>query len=133
MAYCLRTALDQPFDEAVERVRAALAEEGFGVLSDIDVAATLDKKLGVRRPAYRILGACNPGLANQALQGEPDIGVLMPCNVIVRADEAGAVSVAAVDPAATFGLVANPGIAGVAAQVREKLERVMARLGAPRG
>jgi uncharacterized protein (DUF302 family) len=130
MPFCLSTPLSQPFDRAVEAVRAALAEEGFGVLTEIDVAATLKKKLGVERPPYLILGACNPGLANQALQCDPDVGVLLPCSVVVRADDAGAVNVAAVDPVATLGGTGNAGLAGVAAQVREKLGRVVARLGA---
>ena len=133
MSFCLSTPLAQPFEQAVEQVRSALAEEGFGVLTEIDVAATLQKKLGVERPPYRILGACNPGLAHQAIQRDADIGVLLPCSVIVRADEAGGVSMAAVDPVATLGGTGDAGLVEIAAQVREKLARVVARLGRPQG
>ena len=129
MAYYLQAGAGRDFDAAVEAVRAALATEGFGVLSDIDVAGTLEKKLGVKRPAYRILGACNPGLANQALQIEPDLGVLLPCNVIVRQDDGGGVTVAAVDPAASLSLAGNEALAPIAAQVRERLERAIRAVG----
>jgi len=129
MAYHLHARAGRDFDAAVEAVRTALAAEGFGVLSDIDVAGTLEKKLGVRRPAYRILGACNPGFANQALQLEPDLGVLLPCNVIVRQDDDGGVTVAAVDPAASLSLTGNAALAPIAAQVRERLERALRTVG----
>ena len=129
MAYHLHARAGRDFDAAVEAVRTALAAEGFGVLSDIDVAGTLEKKLGVRRPAYRILGACNPGFANQALQLEPDLGVLLPCNVIVRQDDDGGVTVAAVDPAASLSLTGNAELAPIAAQVRERLERALRTVG----
>lgn len=129
MAYHLHARAGRDFDAAVEAVRAALAAEGFGVLSDIDVAGTLEKKLGVKRPAYRILGACNPGFANQALQLEPDLGVLLPCNVIVRQDDDGGVTVAAVDPAASLLLTGNAALAPIAAQVRERLERALRTVG----
>ena len=127
----VRTTLS--LEDAEAAVRRALAEEGFGVLTEIDVAATLQKKLGVERPPYRILGACNPGLAHQAIQRDADVGVLLPCSVIVRADEAGGVSMAAVDPVATLGGTGDTGLVEIAAQVREKLGRVVARLGGQQG
>ena len=128
MSYCIQTVTKRSFDQAVADVTAALAEEGFGVLSDIDVAATLKKKLNVDRPAYRILGACNPNFANQALQMESNLGVLLPCNVIVRQDEGGAVTVAAVDPIVQLGKTGNAALEPVAAQVRERLQRVVAKM-----
>jgi len=114
-----------PFGQTIERVTQALAAEGFGVLTDIDVAATLKKKLNQDMPPYRILGACNPPLAHRALQAEPSIGLLLPCNVGVRQDEAGAVYVEFMDPNAVLDLVDKPAIAGLAREVREKLERVL--------
>ena len=128
MSYCIQTVTKRSFDQAVADVTAALAEEGFGVLSDIDVAATLKKKLDVDRPAYRILGACNPNFANQALQMESNLGVLLPCNVIVRQDDAGAVTVAAIDPVVQLGKTGNAALEPVAAQVRERLQRVVAKM-----
>lgn len=117
------------FEDAVARVREALATEGFGVLTEIDVQATLEKKLGVHTRPYLILGACNPKLAHQALQAEPVIGVLLPCNVVVAADDDGGVVVSAVDPVAMFEIVGRPEIEPVAKDVRERLERVLAALG----
>ena len=116
------------FDTAIDNVTAALADEGFGVLSDINVAATLKKKLDKDMPPYRILGACNPTLAHQAISAVPDIGLLLPCNVLVRQDEVGTVHVSFMDPAAVMGLVDNEDVLPLAAAVREKLDRVMSAL-----
>jgi len=127
MAYTFGVTLQGGFDDIVARVTAALGEEGFGVLSDIDVQATLKAKLDVDRPAYRILGACNPPYANRALQADPEIGALLPCNVIVRQDDAG-VRVACMDPAAVLSLVDHPDVAELASDVRSRLERVVASL-----
>ncbi len=114
-----------PFNNAVERVTQELQKEGFGVLTDIDVAATLKKKLNQDMPPYRILGACNPPLAHRALTAEPSIGLLLPCNVVVRQDESGAVIVEIMDPNAVLDLVDKPAIAELAREVRLKLERVL--------
>lgn len=120
--------MDLPFDQAIERVTQTLQAEGFGVLADIDVAATLKKKLGREMPPYRILGACNPSLAHRALQAEPSIGLLLPCNVVVRQDETGQVLVEFMDPNAVLDLVNLPAITDLAREVRQKLERVMQAL-----
>lgn len=114
------------FDEAIQRVSDALQAEGFGILSDIDVAATLKKKLNADMPAYRILGACNPALAQRAIQAEPSIGLLLPCNVLVREIADGNVSVEFMDTDAVLKLVGKPAIAALAGEVRQRLERVMA-------
>jgi uncharacterized protein (DUF302 family) len=116
------------FDATIDIVTSALGDEGFGVLSDIDVAATLKKKLDKDMPPYRILGACNPALAHQAVTAVPEIGLLLPCNVLVREDDDGVVHVSFMDPAAVLGLVDNDDILPLAAQVREKLDRVMAAI-----
>ncbi len=113
------------FETAIEKVTQQLQAEGFGVLTDIDVAATLKKKLGHEMPPYRILGGCNPSLAHRAIKTEPSIGLLLPCNVVVRQDGSGTVFVEAMDPAAVLDLVDNPDIAGVAREVRAKLQRVI--------
>lgn len=113
------------FDDAIERVTQALQTEGFGILSDIDVAAALKKKLNQDMPPYRILGACNPPLAHRAITAEPSIGLLLPCNVLVRQDANGAVSVECMDTDAVLQLVGKPEIAALAAEVRERLERVL--------
>ena len=116
------------FDEAIDKVTAELKEEGFGVLSDIDVASTMKKKLDEDMPPYRILGACNPVLAHQAVSAIPDIGLLLPCNVLVRQDDEGAVFVSFMDPGSVLGLVDNPQVEPLAAEVKERLQRVMAAL-----
>lgn len=112
-------------DDAVARVTAELAKEGFGVLTEIDVAATMKKKLGLEMPPYRILGACNPQFAHRALEAEPQIGALLPCNVVVRTDSTGATVVEIMDPDAVLGLVGRPEIAPLASEVRSRLERVL--------
>ena len=112
------------FDQAVERVTDELKKEGFGVLTEIDVKATLKKKLDIDKRPYKILGACNPQLANQALDAEPDIGLLLPCNVVVREDDDGSVIVGFMDPIAVLGLVRRPELEGLGKEVRGRLERV---------
>ncbi len=112
------------FDETIDRVTEELKKEGFGVLSDIDVQATLKAKLDVDRRPYRILGACNPPLAHQALDKDANIGLLLPCNVVVREEDDGSVVVAFMDPASVLGLVRRPELEELGAQVKAKLERV---------
>ncbi len=116
------------FDEVIDAVTAALKTEGFGVLSDIDVAATFKAKLDIDRPRYRILGACNPTLANQAIGADADIGLLLPCNVVVREEDDGDVTVAFMDPVAVLELVDKPEIAALAEEVRARLKRVHQQL-----
>ena len=125
MTYHFSKVLGVPFDEAVSRVTEALSKEGFGVLTDIDVAATLKKKLGQGFRPYRILGACNPQLAYRALTLEDKIGTMLPCNVIVQQREGGKVEVSAVDPVASMRAVDNPDLGEVAKEVRAKLKRVV--------
>jgi uncharacterized protein (DUF302 family) len=116
------------FDAAIEKVTDELAKEGFGILTEIDVTATMKKKLGEDMPPYRILGACNPKLAHQAISAVPEIGLLLPCNVLVREDQESNVHVSFMDPQSVLGLVDDPGVDPLAGQVREKLERVLEAL-----
>jgi uncharacterized protein (DUF302 family) len=124
--YTLSETTTSSFEEAVERVRTELKEEGFGVLCEIDVRATLREKLGIEREPYVILGACNPPLAHRALEAEPDLGTLLPCNVVVYR-LGGETHVAAVDPERMLSIVENDDLAPVAAEVRARLAAVVAR------
>jgi len=117
--------VDLDFDAAIAKVTEDLKTEGFGVLSDIDVAAKLKEKLGEDIPRYRILGACNPMLAHKAISAVPEIGLLLPCNVLVREDDAGAVFVSFMDPKSVMGLVDDPGVEPLAAEVKARLQRVL--------
>jgi uncharacterized protein (DUF302 family) len=125
VSYYLSRTINAAFDEVIRRVTAALKEEGFGVLTDIDVQATLKAKLGADVPPYRILGACNPSFAHQALQVEDKLGVLLPCNVIVRDAGAGLTEVAAIDPVTSMDRTGNPRLAAVADEVRARLLRAV--------
>ncbi|MGE5089582.1 MAG: DUF302 domain-containing protein [Candidatus Levyibacteriota bacterium] len=115
-------------DEAIRKTTESLAAEGFGVLTEIDVAATLKKRLGKDMPPYRILGACNPQLAHRAIEAEPEIGALLPCNVVVRQDAAGKTIVEIMDPASVLQLTGRPEIETLAGEVRARLQRVLASL-----
>ena len=125
MSYHFSKRLNVSFDQAVARVIDALKSEGFGVLTDIDVKATLKNKLGVDFRPYRILGACNPPLAYRALQLEDKIGTMLPCNVIVQEYPGDGVEVSAVDPVASMQAIENPGLAEVAKEVQAKLRRIV--------
>ena len=128
MSYYLSKMLSVPFDEAVSRATDSLKTEGFGILTEIDVSATLKKKIGVDYPAYRILGACNPALAHEALMLENKVGTMLPCNVVVRDAGKGQTEVAAIDPVASMQAIDNSALKQAAGQVRAKLEKVIAGL-----
>ena len=128
MTYHFTKTTDLPFDAAVQKVTDELKKEGFGVLTEIDVAATLKKKLNVDFRKYRILGACNPPFAYQALQAEDKIGTMLPCNVIVQETRGGKVEVSAVDPVASMAAIENPKLGSIAEQVRTKLKAIVERV-----
>ena len=124
MAYYFAKTLQAPFAETVEKVTAALAERGFGVLTTIDVQATMKKKLDVEMSAYRILGACNPNMAHQAIGIEPRVGAMLPCNVILR-EVKGGVEVSAIDPVASMQAIENAELTAVAGDVRDLLAKAV--------
>lgn len=126
--YGFGKTVSMDFERAIDVVTEALKTEGFGVLTDIDVQTTLKNKLGEDMPPYRILGACNPPLAHQAITAESSIGLLLPCNVLVRQDNDGIVHVEFMDPAAVLDLVDNPAVHQLASEVRARLDRVLAAL-----
>lgn len=129
MSYYFSTTLnDTSFEEAIEKITTALKEEGFGVLTEIDVKETLKKKIDVDFKKYKILGACNPHFAHKALLSEDKIGVFLPCNVIVEENENGEVEVSAVDPIASMSSVENDRLGGIAVEVQQKLKRVIESL-----
>jgi len=128
MKYYFSKTLDMPFDEAVARVTEELKKEGFGVLTEIDVKATLKKKLDADFRNYRILGACNPPFAYQALLAEPHIGLMLPCNVVLQDGKEGQTIVSAVDPLASMQAVENESLGEVAQQVKAKLQKVVESL-----
>lgn len=125
--YVIAGNTDLPFGEAVEKVRGLLQEAGYGVLSEIDVKAKLEEKLGIEREPYVILGACNPPLAKQGLEAEPDLGALLPCNVVVYERE-GHTRVAAVEPETMLSVVGNEELGPIAARVRDDLTRIVAEV-----
>ncbi len=125
--FALRTQVDLPFEEAIERVTAALKDEGFGVLTEIDVKATLKKKLDLDFRRYVILGACNPPLAHQALETNLEIGLLLPCNVIVYELDGGSV-ISIIDPLSMLGVIEHPELTSVAQEARTRLQRVIQAL-----
>ncbi len=128
MEYFTSQKVDLSYDQAIEKVTDLLKEEGFGVLTEIDVKDTLKKKLDVDFKKYKILGACNPQFAHQALQAEDKIGVMLPCNVIVEENEDGTVEVSAVNPVASMQAVTNDGLQPIADEVRKRLEKVISNL-----
>lgn len=128
MSYYYSKKVNSTFDEAIEKATLELKEEGFGILTEIDVRKTLKEKLDVDFRNYRILGACNPGYAHQALSAEEHIGLMLPCNVIVQEHENGEVEVSAVDPVASMQAVKNKGLENVAEQVQTLLKKVIDRL-----
>ncbi len=127
--YSFSTELAGNLNEIEQALTAALKDEGFGILTEIDVKATLKEKLGVEKRPYKILGACNPPLAHQAIESDPDIGLLLPCNVVIREEEDGSIRVAFMDPAAVLSLVDQEGVEALAGEVRSRLLRVRDAIG----
>lgn len=125
MDYYIAKSVDLSFDDAIENVTALLKDEGFGVLTEIDVKETLKKKIDVDFRKYRILGACNPELAHKALQSEDKVGVLLPCNVVVQEHDNGQVEVAAMDPLDAMEGIGNAALTELATEVRKRLERIL--------
>ena len=128
MSYYITKSTKGDFDAVLSKVIEKLKDEGFGVLTEIDVANTLKQKLGVEMKHYRILGACNPGFAHKALSVEDKIGVMLPCNVVVQEKDSGEVDVAAIDPRVAMKAVGNPALAEIAAEVAERLSRVVSAI-----
>ena len=128
MSYYFSTVIDADFDEAIARTRAALQEEGFGVVSEIDIQKTLRDKIGADFRRYTILGACNPVLAHEALRLEDKVGAMLPCNVVVQAKGEGSTEIAAIDPVASMQAIDNPALKDAAAEVRERLRAVIGQL-----
>ena len=128
MAYYFAKTIEAAFPDAVARAKSALSTQGFGVLSEIDVAATLKAKIGADMPPYLILGACNPTFAHRALLAESKIGTMLPCNVIVREEAPGRIEIAAVDPVASMQAIENPALAETAGAVRDMLQKVISSL-----
>jgi uncharacterized protein (DUF302 family) len=127
-SYVIGKAVALGFDEAERRITEELAKVGFGILTEIDVQATMKKKLGQDMPRYKILGACNPQFASKAIAAEPEIGALLPCNAVVREDTAGTVRVELMDPNAVLRLVDKPEVTALASEVRQRLEQALAQL-----
>ena len=128
MQYGFSKSVDLPYEQAIDKVTTELKKEGFGVLTEIDVQATLKKKLDVDFRKYKILGACNPPFAYKALQTESRIGTMLPCNVIVQETEGDCIEISAVDPVASMQAIKNESLAEIAGQVRSRLQRVIANL-----
>lgn len=128
MSYYFSKTVDQNFEDAIEKVTGELKKEGFGILTEIDVKETFKKKLDIDFRKYRILGACNPKMAHQAISAESKIGTMLPCNVIVQETEDGKTEVSAVDPVASMTAIENDELGGIAQEVRSKLKTVIERL-----
>jgi uncharacterized protein (DUF302 family) len=128
MKYYLNKTTEYQFDEAVDKISAALKNVGFGILTEIDMKTTLKNKLDVDRKPYKILGACNPAFANKALSMEDKIGILLPCNVIVMENDEGKVDVAIMDPAVAMSVVENQKLESLASMVKEKLELALSSI-----
>ena len=126
--YSFHTTVSGDFDQAIDKVTEALKNQGFGVLTDIDIQKTMKDKLGIDRLRYRILGACNPGYANRALNAQPDLGLLLPCNVVVREEQDRSITVSFMDPSAVLGIADDPEVGEIADEVRALLQKAMAEL-----